>query len=158
MFLGIEKGIVQGVFRLPANKLRALKEMLGCWRGLKLCLKEELTSLNRLLAYASKVVKESRIFLHTLIDLEKGFDIPDHEIRVNVEVMSEHTITLDVSRSWGCRIFGYTLVSTKVGWHPHRGTHIIKKLIPIPLAVVLQGFHCREKSVTYFPTILQLWQ
>ena len=122
---------MQGILRLPEDKLRALKETLGHWRGLKSCFKEELASLNGLLAYASRVVKESRTFLRRLIDLEKGFERPDHKIRLNVEARSDLewwfqfagpwnrvsiletlvpkppnlTITSDASGSWGCGAF-----------------------------------------------------
>ena len=59
VFLGIEIDTIQGILRLPVDKLANLKDTLRQWHGVTLCLKKELESLNRLLAYASKVVKES---------------------------------------------------------------------------------------------------
>ena len=158
VFLGIEIDTIQGGLRLPVVKLTVLKDTLRSWRGATSCRKEELQSLNGLLAYASKVVKESRIFLRRLIDLASKFDHPDHKIRLNVEARSdiewwfqfaepwngvsildslvpkppEHTLTSDASGSWGCGAF----------WESHwfqlewagilTDVHIsIKELIPI---------------------------
>ena len=120
------------------------------------------------------MVKESRIFLHRLIDLEKGFERPDHKIRLTVEARSDLewwfqfagpwngvsiletlvlkppdlTITSDTSGSWGCGAFWGTHWFQLKWAGVLTKVHIsIKELIPIVLAVALWGSHWRGKSV-----------
>ncbi len=53
--------------RLPEEKMRALKALLGRWGNKKACRKRELLSLIGKLSHACKIVKPGRIFLCRMI-------------------------------------------------------------------------------------------
>ena len=62
-FLGMELDSLEGVIRLPEDKLRALKDLLQKWRAKMACRKRELLSLLGLLNHACKAVRAGRSFL-----------------------------------------------------------------------------------------------
>jgi len=164
-FLGIELDTAAMEMRLPEDKLALALKSLAQWRLLKrACRKRDLLSLIGVLSHASKVVRNSRIFLRRLIDLSTTVEEPDHFIRLNNEaksdiewwfqfirqwngramlpppVMQTHTLVSDASGSWGCGAF----------WGHHwfylpwnnafQDTHIsAKELAPIVLATAIWG-------------------
>ena len=175
-FLGIELDSVEGVLRLPQEKLQNIIEILQQWRGYKACKKRNLLSLIGVLSHAAKVVKPGRAFLRRLIDLSTSAEKLDHFIRLNVEARSdiewwwqfisrwngisaapslvhlppEIQFTSDASGAWGCGAY----------WHPQwfqlkwtnmlSNAHIsVKELTPIVLAVATWGhlWHCRTIQV-----------
>ena len=68
MFLGMELNSIEGIIRLPEDKLCDLQARLRAWRKKKGCRKRELLSLLRLLNHACKAVRAGHSFLHRLID------------------------------------------------------------------------------------------
>ena len=74
---------------LPTDKLSRATEALTHWRGHKACRKRDLLSLIGTLAYASKVIRSSRIFLRRLIDVSMTATKSDHFIRLNTEAKSD---------------------------------------------------------------------
>ena len=62
-FLGIEIDSVAMELRLPADKLKQLQQILGQWRGKKVCRKRELQSIIGSLSHACKVVRSGRAFI-----------------------------------------------------------------------------------------------
>jgi len=87
-FLGIELDSVEGLLRLPKEKLQNIMQILQQWRGYKACKKRNLLSLIGVLSHAAKVVKPGRAFLRRLIDLSTSVEKLDHFIRLNVEARS----------------------------------------------------------------------
>lgn len=87
--LSIELDTIAMKIRLPLDKLSRVKEALAHWRGHKACRKFYPLSLIGTLAHASKVIRSSRIFLRSLIDLSTTTAQPDHFIRLNVEAKSD---------------------------------------------------------------------
>lgn len=83
--LGIELDSLTQVARLPADKLRALKELISSWLPRKWCNKQELESLIGHLHHAAKVVWPGRTFLRRMINLLCCFRRRDHPIRLNKE-------------------------------------------------------------------------
>ena len=174
VFLGIEIDSVEGVLRLPADKLRSILETLASWRQRKACRKRELLSLIGLLAHASKVVRISRIFLCRLIDLSTQGKKLDHFIRLNSEARSDlewwfrfiecwngvsflesatsaaphFTITTDASGSWGCGVI-WEPSWLQLQWAgPLKDAFIAtKELVPVVLAVAIWGRHWSKKSI-----------
>ena len=68
-YLEIKMDYVAQVIRLPPHKFQELLSLLGDWSTKKKCTKRELLSLIGKLAFAAKVVRSGRLFLHCLIDL-----------------------------------------------------------------------------------------
>jgi len=66
--LGMELDSIEGIIRLPEDKLRDLQARLRAWRKKKGCRKHELLSLLGLLNHACKAVRAGRSFLRRLID------------------------------------------------------------------------------------------
>ena len=88
-FLGMELDTVAGVIRLPADKLRALQELLDTWNGKKNCIKKDLQSIVGLLNHACKAVRSGSSFLRRLIDLTYVRREGDDGVRLNVEACSD---------------------------------------------------------------------
>ena len=88
-FLGMELDSMEGVIRLPKDKLQALKEMLQKWRTRTACRKRELLSLLGLLNHACKAVRAGRSFLRRLIDECMKAKKLQHFIRLNEEARSD---------------------------------------------------------------------
>ena len=82
-FLGIEVDTMEGVLRLPQDKLSRMREALAKWECRSSCKKRELESLVGTLQHACRVVRPGRSFLRRMIDL---LCIPKrayHYIRLN---------------------------------------------------------------------------
>ena len=125
-FLGIEVDTMEGVLRLPQDKLSRLREALAKWECRRSCKRRELESLVGTLQHAYRVVRPGRLFLRRMIDL---LCIPKrayHHIRLNGEFRADlwwwstftsHwngvaffpppslptvMVTSDASGEWGC--------------------------------------------------------
>ena len=85
IFLGIEIDSVEGVTRLPDEKLAEVLSILGDWHGKKKCTKRDLLSLIGSLSHAAKVIKPGRLFLRRLIDLSKTAKKLHHHIDISSE-------------------------------------------------------------------------
>ena len=165
VFLGIEIDSIEGVLRLPNDKLHSISETLALWRHRKACRKREL-SLIGTLAHASKVVRASRIFFCSLIDLSTQAKQLDHFIRLNADAHSDlewwfrfiecwngvsfleaatrisphFTITTDTSGLWSCRVVWENRWLQLQWVGPLKDALIAtKELIPIVLAVAIWG-------------------
>ena len=88
-FLGIEIDTVARRLRLPAEKLRQLRQDINEWWGRKSCKKRELESLVGTLQYAAKVIRPGRSFVRQMIDLLKGPRRPFHHVRLNQQFQAD---------------------------------------------------------------------
>ena len=88
-YLGIVIDSVKQEIRLPAEKCNELSCLLNCWVGKKKCTKRELLSLIGKLAFASKVVRSSQLFLCRFIDLSMSVKKLHHHISLNREVRED---------------------------------------------------------------------
>ena len=88
-FLGMELDTQSLEIRLPAKKLRQLKDLLACWRGRKACRKRELLSLVGVLAHADKAVRAGRSFTRRLIDLAASVKKLDQFVCLNLEARAD---------------------------------------------------------------------
>ena len=88
-FLGIEFDTVDYVFRLPADKLVALKEELETIKGRRSVTKKDLRSLTGRLSWASRVICGGRIFKRRLIDRLNQLKKPSHRTRVTACMFSD---------------------------------------------------------------------
>ena len=79
-FLGIEIDAVTMQLRLPLNKLRELRGLVGEWKTKLYCRKKELESLVGKLQHACAVVKPGRTFLRRLLELLAGTKKDHHHI------------------------------------------------------------------------------
>ena len=177
VFLGIELDSVTMEMRLPADKLRSLKEVLISWRGKKAGRKRDILSLIGSLAHACKVVKPGRAFVRRIIELSKQTRELSHFVRLNKEARSdiewwyqfagawngvslmnqvnhhkwELEMTSDVSGSWGwAAVFGERWLQLK--WPPPclKYQIMVKELVPIVLATALWGRNWTSKTVMVF--------
>ena len=127
-FLGIEIDTVQGLLRLPEEKLLRLRSVLAEWLTRRSCTKRELLSLIGVLHHAASVVKPGRIFVRRLIDLASTMRVLHFYLRINREARSDilwwasfvdrwngegllsalgrllpsRSVQTDASGSWGC--------------------------------------------------------
>ena len=88
-YLGIVIDSVKQEVHLLAEKCNELSCLLNQWVGKKKCTKQELLSLIGKLAFASKVVHSSRLFLHQFIDLSMSVKKLHHHISLNREVCED---------------------------------------------------------------------
>ena len=98
--LGVELDTVNMVVRLPEEKLRKLKCMLGRWRKRKCCTKKELKSLAGHLCNACKVVRPGRRFLRGFFGLISQFSKKAHMIRLNSAFRADLEWWFVYSRDW----------------------------------------------------------
>ena len=82
-FLGILIDSVNGVLKLPSDKLLRLKQLIRLWRGKTKCRKRELLSLIGQLSHACCVVRAGCTFLHRMIDLSSVPKELHHWVRLN---------------------------------------------------------------------------
>ena len=127
-FLGIELDTMEGVLRLPQDKLCRLRGLLAQWLQRRVCRRRQLESLVGTLQHACRVVRPGRTFLRRAIDLlgTPGATKGQHHVRLNREfradlhwwwTFSTHwngvaafpptakpafSVTSDGSGSWGC--------------------------------------------------------
>ena len=99
VFLGIEIDTVEGMTRLPEEKLRRLQREIRVWRGRHVCTKRELLSLIGQLQHACCVVRAGRTFLRRMISLAKVAKFLHHWIRVPVR--PPVVVLLPASMEWG---------------------------------------------------------
>ena len=162
-FLGIELDSIAMEIRLPEDKLINALKTLAQWRKRKTCFKRDLLSLIGVLSHASKVVRNSRVFLRRMIDLSTTMKEPDHFIRLNVEARSDiewwfqfmrvwngramlppptqpFTLVSDASGNWGCGAY-WNLYWFQLPWNNSLvDAHIsVKELAPIVLATAIWG-------------------
>ena len=131
VFLGIVIDAVEGVLRLPEEKLRRLQRTIREWESRRTCTKRELLSIIGQLQHACCVVRPGRSFLRRMIDLSRSVKEMDRPIRLNRGFKSDlqwwalflptwngvsmmagavrsgwaATMTSDASGSWGCGAF-----------------------------------------------------
>jgi len=85
----MELDSIEGVIRLPEDKLRDLQVQLRAWRKKKGCKKRELLSLLGLLNHACKAVRAGRSFLCRLIDESTKEKKLEHFVRLNEDARSD---------------------------------------------------------------------
>ena len=88
-FLGIELDCRNLEMRLPADKLRDLRQELANWHLCKAATKQQLLFLIGRLAHATKVVIPGRIFLRRMIDLSAKAKQLHHWMHLNREFQSD---------------------------------------------------------------------
>ena len=82
-FLGLELDSMAMEVRLPQEKLRKLKTILGTWRGRKACRKRDILSLIGSLTHACRAVRPGRCYVRRLIDLSTTAKKLDQFVRLN---------------------------------------------------------------------------
>ena len=87
-FLGIELDYRKLEMRLPADKLRDLRQEVANWHVRKAATKRQLLSLIGHLTHATKVVIPGRIFLRRMIDLSAKAKQLNHWVHLNQEFRS----------------------------------------------------------------------
>ena len=103
-FLGIELDSAAMEIRLPEDKLAHTLKTLAHWRLLKRgCIKQDLLSLIGCLSHASKVVRNSRVFLQRLIALSTSVRDPSYYIHLNAEAKSDIEWWFQFIRQWNGR-------------------------------------------------------
>ena len=143
-FLGILIDSVNGVLKLPSDKLLRLKQLIRLWRGKMKCRKRELLSLIGQLSHACRVVRAGRTFLRRMIDfssvpkelhhwvrLNKGFQSDLHWWAVFLEDWNgvsifdsvvhsppAATVTSDALGGWGCGAFSSAGAWFQFCWPP----------------------------------------
>ena len=173
-FLGIEIDSIAMELRLPADKLKHLQQILGQWRGKKVCKKRDLQSIIGSLSHACKVVRSGRAFTRRLIDLAKLAKRPHHHVRLSREARSDIewwyqfagkwngmsmlraqrrekpdiTLISDASGTWGCGAF-WDQKWFQLKWAGMlEQAHItIKELVPIVLGAAVWGREWRGRTV-----------
>ena len=88
------------MIRLPADKLRALQELLDTWHSKKNCIKKDSQSIVGLLNNACKAVRSGRSFLRWLIDLTYVRREGDDKVCLNVEARSDIEWWHQFAQSW----------------------------------------------------------
>ena len=68
-FLGIEIDTVQGIMRLPPEKIERFRILLDEWKERTSCTRKELESVIGHLNHACKVIRSARTFLRQMLDL-----------------------------------------------------------------------------------------
>lgn len=176
-YLGIEVDTKASQLRLPQEKLRRLRALLGEWGDRRVCERRQLESLIGTLNHACKVVRCGRSFLRRILDLLRG--VPQHTrrpylIRLNRAFRSDlmwwHTFAMswngisflpppsslprlqmasDASGSWGCGAW-HGREWFQLQWD-ERSVHLpimTKELLPIVLAVSVWGPRWKGHCVT----------
>ncbi|XP_065196629.1 uncharacterized protein LOC135828125 [Sycon ciliatum] len=87
--LGIDIDSAAGELRLPAEKLRTLRQLLAAWATRPSASKHELQSLVGHLAFAAKVVPAGRTFTRRLIDLCSSVTSPAAAVRLTSEALAD---------------------------------------------------------------------
>ena len=100
VYLGIEIDIVNGVARLPADKLAEAKQALQRWNIRKKATKRELLAIIGFLGFAAKVVKPGRIFIRRLIDLSTTVSSYEHFVYLNAEARADLQWWKDFLPEW----------------------------------------------------------
>ena len=88
-FLGIELDSVKMESRLPLDKVEKIKKLLNKFMGLQKVTLKQLQSLLGVLNFACRVIIPGRPFLRRLIDLTRGVDKPQHQLRLNHEAKAD---------------------------------------------------------------------
>ena len=178
-FLGIELDTVQGIIRLPAQKLQELRHEIATWVGKKSCWKRDLESLVGKLQHASKVVKPGRTFLRRMFELLRGVVKKHHHIRLNhafrLDLMRWHTFLeawngkamMRTQDQWSPAVEVFTDASGEVGCGALWGTHWLqlkwanmpnwrntpitqKEVLPAVLACAVWGHRWKAKQVQLY--------
>ena len=167
VFLGIVIDAIEGVLRLPEEKLRRLQRTIREWESRRTCTKRELLSIIGQLQHACCVVRPGRSFLRRMIDLSRSVKEMDRPIRLNRGFKSDlqwwalflptwngvsmmagavrsdwaATMTSDASGSWGCGAFTSSGEWLQLQWpESWADVHItVKELAPVVLGVATWG-------------------
>ena len=133
--LGIELDTTHMIRRLPAHKLRELKELVEEWLLKKLCRVRELQSLVSKLQHACKVVRPGRTFLRRMFELLKGGASKQPWVRLNTSFRSDLLRWYQFLESWngvamlengprqGREVYLYTDASGSFGGGAYWGSH-----------------------------------
>ena len=175
-FLGIELDTVQGIMRLPPQKLQELQNLIGMWVEKKSCYKRDLESLVGKLQHACKVVKPGRTFLRRMFELLRGVAEKYHHIRLSNAFRSDlrwwHTFLnawngkamMRAQNQWSPAVKVFTDASGEVGCGALWGSHWLqlkwadmatwkdipitqKEVLPAVLACAVWGHQWRAKRV-----------
>ena len=177
VFLGIEIDTVEGVMRLPSEKLQRLQLEIQRWMERKSTTKRELLSLIGQLQHACCVVRPGRSFLRRMIALSTVPKELHHRVRLSKEFRSDlrwwgmfiaewngvgmlssvvcanpcAVVTSDASGSWGCGAFSNSGEWFQVEWPTcWQALHItVKELLPIVMATALWGQRWCGKTVLF---------
>ena len=173
-FLGIELDCRNLEMRLPADKLRDLRQEVENWQPRKAATKRQLLSLIGRLAHATKVVIPGRIFLRRMIDLSTKAKQLHHWVHLNQEFRSDplwwklfltkwngtsmlrvhgpgpqdEICSTDASGKWGCAAV-WRSKWLWAPWPPSWAERNIadKELVPIVLAVAIWGQEWAHRNV-----------
>ena len=88
-FLGLELDTMAFTIRLPVDKLRRLRGLLGTWSNRKAIQKRDLLSLIGYLQHAAKAVRQGRTFVRRLIDLSMATHHLESFVRLNTASRSD---------------------------------------------------------------------
>ena len=89
IYLGIEINSEAQTIALPQEKIDTLTTILPSWLTCKKCTQKELLSLIGKLAFAGKVIRPGRIFLHSLISTSYSVKRLHHFIYLNKEAQKD---------------------------------------------------------------------
>lgn len=176
-FLGMEVDTVNLEVRLPQEKLRELRKILGEWRGRKVCRKRDLESIIGHLNHACNAVRAGRSFKRWLQDLSAKVNRDDRQVRLNVEARAEIEwwwqfgvrwngtammcsvvaaeqpqveLVTDASGSWGCGAAWnerWFQLSWSMVEEVRAWTIMPKELLPIVVAAAVWGPQWRRLTV-----------
>lgn len=85
----MEFNTVEMVMCLSSEKLKRLKPLLNQWLTKESACKQQMLSLIRQLAHATKVVQPGRTFLHRMLDTAHPQHDIDYWIRISKEFKSD---------------------------------------------------------------------
>ena len=149
-FLGNELDTLNGILRLPSDKLTRLRHEIVAWSTKRWCSKQDLLSLIGQLQHACCVVKPGRSFLRRMIQLSTVAKELHHHIRLNAGFRSDLKWWACLLTSWN----GIGMMSSQGAWFrfswPPLWTalHItVKEFLPIVLAVAMWGHQWQGKVV-----------
>lgn len=106
VFLGFEIDTVEGLVRIPADKLSLLKQNIVSMLALKKVMLSQLQALVGLLNFCAKAIPGARAFNRRFYDAMIGIKKPHHFIRINGGMREDMRMWLEfLSKFNGSRIF-----------------------------------------------------
>lgn len=102
-FLGIEIDSVQMVFRLPADKLSKLVDMIDGFCSVRKVTLRQLQSLLGLMVFACRVLPMGRTFSRRLSLATRGASRPDHRIRLTKHLKGDLLVWREFLHSYNGR-------------------------------------------------------
>lgn len=175
-FLGMELDSEALEIRLPEEKLKKLRALLGDWKGRKAIKKRDLLSLIGSLQHAAKAVRQGRSFVRRLINLSMVVENLDSYIRLNISARSDIRWWFEFAKQWNGtsmlfkwdRLHPQSIVTSDASGHWGCGAYVgdhwfqfqwpsdmdechitIKELIPIVMAAAIWGHEWVGQSVRF---------